>query len=125
MQKNVDPHKKPIPLLNMVNCTQSMQRTWWPVASSNIVIGSYLLIITIYPAASARKTISIYTSAWCNTVQQSILPPYSRLDAVPSVCFQLRLVQIRSFDGWVVVKWLRRSTQEWAAVLPQTVGPWV
>ena len=32
-----NPHKKPIPLFNMATCTQSMQRTWWPVASTTIV----------------------------------------------------------------------------------------
>ena len=39
--KNFNPHKKPIVLLNMATFSQSMQRTWWPVASTTIVTGSY------------------------------------------------------------------------------------
>ena len=38
---NFDPHKKPISLLNVPICTQDMQRTWWPEASTNIVTGPY------------------------------------------------------------------------------------
>ena len=38
---NFNPNKKPIPLLDMTTCTQSMQRTWCPVAGTTIVIGSY------------------------------------------------------------------------------------
>ena len=38
---NFNPHKKPIPLLYVAPCTQSMQRIWWPVASTTIVTGSY------------------------------------------------------------------------------------
>ena len=34
----------PIPLSNMATCTQSMQRTWWPVESTTIVTGSYCWI---------------------------------------------------------------------------------
>ena len=36
-----NPYKKPIPLLYVAPCTQSMQRTWWPVGSTTIVTGSY------------------------------------------------------------------------------------
>ena len=33
--------KKPISLLNVPICTQGMQRTWWPEASTIIVTGPY------------------------------------------------------------------------------------
>ena len=39
--KNFNPHKKPISLLNVPICTQGMQRTWWPEASTMIVTGPY------------------------------------------------------------------------------------
>ena len=39
--KNFNPHKKQISLLNVPNCTQSMQRTWWPEAGTIIVTGPY------------------------------------------------------------------------------------
>ena len=38
---NFNPHEKPTPLLNMGSCSQSMQRIWWPVVSTNIVTGSH------------------------------------------------------------------------------------
>ena len=41
MQKNFNPHKKPISLLNVPICTQGMQRTWWPEAGTIIVTGPY------------------------------------------------------------------------------------
>ena len=34
-------HIKKMTLLKMATCSQSMQRTWWPVASTTIVTGSY------------------------------------------------------------------------------------
>ena len=37
--KTFNPHKKPIPLLNMATCSQSMWRTWWPVVSTAVVSG--------------------------------------------------------------------------------------
>ena len=42
--KNFNPHKKPISLLNVpiCICTQGMQRTWWPEASTIIVTGPLL-----------------------------------------------------------------------------------
>ena len=39
--KNFNPHKMLISLLNVPICTQSMQRTWWPEASTIIVTGLY------------------------------------------------------------------------------------
>ena len=39
--KNFNPHKQPILLLNMPPRSQSMQRTWWPVACTTIATGSY------------------------------------------------------------------------------------
>ena len=41
--KNFNPHKKPISLLNVPICTQSMQRTWWQEAGTVIVTGPYSL----------------------------------------------------------------------------------
>ena len=41
-----------IPLLNMATCTQSMQRTWWPVASTTIVTGSSSLFPCLYASSS-------------------------------------------------------------------------
>ena len=38
---NFNPHKKPISLLNVLICTQGMQRTWWPEAGTIIVTGPY------------------------------------------------------------------------------------
>ena len=38
---NINPHKKPISLLNVPICTQGMQRTWWPEAGTVIVIVPY------------------------------------------------------------------------------------
>ena len=38
---NFNPHKKPISLLNVPICTQSMQRTWWPEVGTIIVTGPY------------------------------------------------------------------------------------
>ena len=32
--KNLNPQKKPISLLNVLICTQGMQRTWWPEAGT-------------------------------------------------------------------------------------------
>ena len=37
---NLNPRKRPIPLLNMSSCSRSMQRTWWPVV--NIAIEAEL-----------------------------------------------------------------------------------
>ena len=39
--KIFNPHKKPISLLNVLICTQGMQRTWWPEAGTIIVSGPY------------------------------------------------------------------------------------
>ena len=41
--KNFNPHKKPMSLLNVPICTQSMQRTWWPEYGTIIVTGPYSL----------------------------------------------------------------------------------
>ena len=46
MQRILIHMKKPIALLNMATCSQSMQRTWWPVASITIVTGSYCLTVS-------------------------------------------------------------------------------
>ena len=40
---NLNWHKKPILSLNMSSCSQSIQQTWWPVANTTIVTGSYCL----------------------------------------------------------------------------------
>ena len=40
-EKNFNPHKKPISLLNVPICTQGMQQTWWPEAGTIIVTGPY------------------------------------------------------------------------------------
>ena len=39
--KNFNPHNKPTSLLNVLICTQGMQRTWWPEAGTIIVTGPY------------------------------------------------------------------------------------
>ena len=60
--KNFIPHKKPISLLNIATYTQSMQRTWWPVASTTIVTGSYCMMVPV----AVKKSWSVWFKSNCN-----------------------------------------------------------
>ena len=49
---NFNPYKKPSPLLNMVTCTQNMQRTWWPV--------TYVIRVWLVSAGCTKKEMSSF-----------------------------------------------------------------
>ena len=70
-KQRILPYKEPIPLLNLVSCSQRMQRTWWPLANTTIVTGSYSLnqkvvILPTFSSLAAPEVVSRTTSGATN-----------------------------------------------------------